>query len=447
MPKQDNTEKNGKLPANIESATRSHVAENLAAWQANIISARAARLGISVGEASQVEGKPLFVLEAEKRARIEGRDVNAILQEYSDQLQRSQYPTAQCLMPDEVAEYVEAVLPSQRHQHIQECNECAMLVAAAQPEPREAAAMEDDDFLREPERVPAYAAAAVAMPARRQSEGRFGTHARLFFLANLKKWGLVASPVLVIFLADYLYTKLRNAGTSWPIESSGEVWFLAACGLFLYLVSLVGFRTVPRYRGLANGFILAAIIFGYASIDARENRRIAESAFQWNGAASLGMTSIQQLQSTGTFLGPQHASIPGHSLTGNSGSVNIDVKTSADEATYVVTASELPGQITVDVHGESGSLKWEDGDKTIKKADLLTGWVEVAKSGDSAGAEPEKELVVGPQHYKCAACALLPASGTRIVATVNPATARVENYLVISQKSVVKIPERRTEKQ
>jgi hypothetical protein len=497
MPKPNNSENNGKLPTNIENATRGHVTQNLAEWQASIISARAARLGVSVKDASRTDDKPLFVVEAEKRARNERRNLSSILKEYSDQIQYSQYPTADCLMPDEVEEYVKAVLPSERHEHINECNACRMLVDAAQvhvpPEesnsdiaipvpvaiaaatsgaclmPHEVAefiaaealpkqrykhveqcaacsslvaealpaTMEIGDLLEVSEPVAAYAA-AVAVSKNKGPKNFIRAHSRFFFLAKLKKWGLVATPMILIFLGYYLYLKLQNAGTDWPTDSSGEVWLLAAFGLFLYFISLVGFRAVPHFRSIANGVIVGGIILGYVQIDARENQRIAESAFQWNGAASLGMASIQQLENTGTFLGPQHASITGHSLAGNSGSVNINVKTSPEEATYVVTATKLPGQITVDVHGDSGSLKWEDGDRTIKRADILTGWVEQANTADSAGTEQAKELVVGPQRFQCAACALLPASGTRIVATVNPTTARVENYLVISQRIPVK---------
>jgi hypothetical protein len=66
---------------------------------------------VSLEEAFRVEAKPLFMVEIERRTEAEGRPVESVLEEYSKRLQQSTYPTAACFLPDEVAEYVDGILP------------------------------------------------------------------------------------------------------------------------------------------------------------------------------------------------------------------------------------------------------------------------------------------------------------------------------------------------
>lgn len=77
------------LPTNIESATRDHVRDRLAAWDVKIRARRARRLHISEEQAGDVEPKPLFMVEIEARAAAERRTVDSLLEEYQNRLQQT----------------------------------------------------------------------------------------------------------------------------------------------------------------------------------------------------------------------------------------------------------------------------------------------------------------------------------------------------------------------
>lgn len=103
-----------------------------------ILQRRAARLNISpeeVAEAARFENeKPLFLLAADRRAELEGSSPETILQQYSQRLADSNYPTDDCLTPEEVVDLNElGRLPDERLAHVNNCNACSTLLIALLP--------------------------------------------------------------------------------------------------------------------------------------------------------------------------------------------------------------------------------------------------------------------------------------------------------------------------
>jgi hypothetical protein len=83
------------------------------------------------------QDKPFFVQAAEARAAKLGTSTEQLLSRYSEQLRDSNYPTANCLTPDEVRSYVSSSSLSDAHeQHLAICDGCKNLLEAAEP-PRE----------------------------------------------------------------------------------------------------------------------------------------------------------------------------------------------------------------------------------------------------------------------------------------------------------------------
>src|SRR5262249_19141256 len=121
-------------PTNVERATPEHVRRNLADWDSNLLKLRAVRLQVSEQEAALVGNKPLFLIHAEARAKAEGCQVETILEQYADEFVYSKYPTPECFLPNEVAEYVkQGTLPVERLGHTDLCSACSMLLASFLP--------------------------------------------------------------------------------------------------------------------------------------------------------------------------------------------------------------------------------------------------------------------------------------------------------------------------
>jgi hypothetical protein len=189
---QESSQKPQVLPINVESATRGRVQRDLASWDEKILKRRASRLGVSATEAAIVEAKPLFMVEAERRAEEENRTVESILEEYSNRLRQATYPGPDCFRPDEVAEYAEGGLSPDRRKHANTCTACFTLLTAAMPV--EAAA---DDLVAALNLVDRnqdlYEPAAAASPTR---------HASAIMIA--KTWAGVVLLPTVALLATYL---------------------------------------------------------------------------------------------------------------------------------------------------------------------------------------------------------------------------------------------------
>ncbi|MFL6311378.1 MAG: hypothetical protein ACJ71W_04655 [Terriglobales bacterium] len=443
MPERKTTQHKGKLPTNIEEATRAYVRENLAAWDEDILIERAKRLGVSKSDAAHVDPTPLYMIEAQKRAEEEDRSVESVLRQYSEDLQISVYPTPECLLPHEIRDYFEhGTLHGKRLSHAGNCNACEALLAASLP-----GKLSDiwsfPDWVDPKMHLPLAARNIagklnLADPLSSKKPQGYPSSRRPLRVAagGLKKAFTVALPALCIFGVAYFAVWKNSQGSNWPTASSSAelLWIPAFAGLFAHFICLLGLKSVPRYRSLAIGVIVGGVLAGYLYLDAQQNKEIAESAFQWNRAENIAMASIQNQHLTGEFLGSNQVITFGGSQR-KEDRVMMHVPTvSTEEARYVLTGSDLSGQMVADVHSDSGYLTWGDGDKVLKTVNFLTGTVEAAET--TAQIDPptqEKDFIANGHRYKCAPCALVTNSGTPIVAAIDPATSRVENYLVISR--------------
>lgn len=84
-------------------------------------------------EAAHLSGG--YLAKARQRAQTLGIDMDVVLEE--DAIRVQQYPTAQCLTPDEVEHCwtEEEPIDPERVQHAQQCPFCMKVLKAAQPTP------------------------------------------------------------------------------------------------------------------------------------------------------------------------------------------------------------------------------------------------------------------------------------------------------------------------
>lgn len=346
------------LPINLESATRENIRATLPALDAEILARHARRLGISEEEASQVEAKPLFMLEIERRAAAEGRTVAAVLQEYSAKLQRSTYPTPDCFLPDEVSEYATGALGADRLAHANVCTPCATLLASAVPS--DTVAQEFVDVIRsvrsaadETEEL------AVAAPTRWPA----------FDLAAAKRWaGVVVVPILALTLMYLTFLRLDTSATRLTYLHSPMMWTVTVVAATLVLLSVFEIRR-PAYRSLAIGTAFAAVLGCSFFIDFRQSQSSRDFAvkFAQDQVATLAVASIENRQSTGKFLDFWHSSDLFQIQT---------PEISTSRVQYVATSKELPGKVIADLRDNGGNLKWEYANRTIPQLELLTGTLE-----------------------------------------------------------------------
>jgi hypothetical protein len=121
----------------------------------NLLATRAQRLGGSREEAEKVDWvTPLYLKAAETAARRLGTTQEAVLQEDLKRMETSDYPTPECLTPDEVEELIlsgeaslniapsspepradgfVAAIPENRRAHLATCVGCQTLMFACQP--------------------------------------------------------------------------------------------------------------------------------------------------------------------------------------------------------------------------------------------------------------------------------------------------------------------------
>jgi hypothetical protein len=103
-----------------------------------IIKQRATRLGVSEDEViASATGRPQFLRAAEEHARTERVSAEEILNRDVVQLEASQYPGPDCIMPYELEAFRDPDLsrvPSERLQHARQCVYCSVLLPALQPD-------------------------------------------------------------------------------------------------------------------------------------------------------------------------------------------------------------------------------------------------------------------------------------------------------------------------
>ncbi len=84
----------------------------------------------------RTEAKPFYLRAAEIRGAAKGMSTDQLLATYSERLRNSNYPTPECLTPDEVQACVSGgLLSAERIQHAETCEGCRSLLNAVEPAP------------------------------------------------------------------------------------------------------------------------------------------------------------------------------------------------------------------------------------------------------------------------------------------------------------------------
>jgi hypothetical protein len=285
-----------ELPTNIESATREHVLENLASWDAEILERRAKRLGVPIDEASQIESKPLFLIEAERQARAENRTVESVLEEYASRMQSSTYPGPECFLPDEIAEYVEGVLPSERLKHAEACSGCKVLLAGSFP-PEDGASKLLAYFESRSSLSNASADSNIREVTPAADLSRYRT-------ALLKSWVAAVLPPAILLPGMYLTLSILDKdATKLTSLSSSLPWLVALLTAIVTLVIFERYRGSRPMRSLAAGISGALVLGAFFLVDfhqARSNRDLAVM-YARDRFSSLCLSSLLNQEQTGNF--------------------------------------------------------------------------------------------------------------------------------------------------
>jgi hypothetical protein len=104
------------------------------AQESNLQSLYEEIVGSSSQASQMVPERPLYIQAAEKRAARLGISADQLLDEYSRRLKESTYPTAECLITEEVQACSNgAELTQEQQQHVAGCDYCFALIDASRP--------------------------------------------------------------------------------------------------------------------------------------------------------------------------------------------------------------------------------------------------------------------------------------------------------------------------
>ncbi len=93
-------------------------------------------MGKASSPGAQTEEKPFYFQAAEIRGAAKGISTDQLLASYSERLRNFNYPTPECLIPDDVQACVSGeLLSTDRLQHAENCEGCRNLLGAVQPAP------------------------------------------------------------------------------------------------------------------------------------------------------------------------------------------------------------------------------------------------------------------------------------------------------------------------
>ena len=399
------------LPTNLESATREYVRSRLVSWDDKILARRADRLGVSLEEASRVEAKPLFMVEIERRAEAEGRPVESVLEEYSKRLQQSTYPTAACFLPDEVAEYVDGILPLDRLEHASACVPCATLLAAAVP--TETAARDLVETLSlTPVRKPAIDELTVAA-----ASGKWAA----FDFVVASRWAATVLVPAVALIAMYLaFLSGDRSATRLTFLHNPLPWVVALVAAIATL-SVYETNRRPLLRSFAVGIAAAAVLGSSFFVDFRRSQSTRDFAIKLaqDQVADLAVDSIENHQFTGKFIDAQHISDL------------LQIQTpdiSSTQVRYVATSNQLPGKVVANIGASGGDLNWEYGNKTVQQLKLFTGTLEHNADGIRIRVSDGRTFDIPATDR----LRNLPPS-TPVLAVVDPATASVRSLRILGR--------------
>lgn len=443
------------VPTNFEDATPAYVRKNVAVWDKEILESRAARLGVPLDDVPSIDATPLFMIEAERQAHAEGRTVKEVLEQYSSELRDSSYPTPDCLLPDEVAEYLEhhSCLPKDRLAHADSCTACQTLleasvfnaeleeelsvaVAAAIRHAKSASEIKEEGLLtnRRIDRLQSIVDEVIPSdPGVNASSDRTKTAEPHLFqrLAAGLPPALteLLVPPIALFVGAFLvllYIDKTAAALTVPVSFVGFSAVLLA-SVFLFVVVERGLWSYPRPRNLLVGLIFAGVVMAFSWQDFQKTRSSIAVVFEWRcyQAESFAMSSMEHRQLTGAFLGEED-------IPPNQGDFVVKVKDrTQDSATYVISLPSGPSMMVAIVQPDKGEIQWDNGNRTRQSIQLVTGIVE--KPSDPTDLP---ELNAGGRKYAWSNLdvALPPSPGTIVLAAINPKTASVENFRVVAQR-------------
>lgn len=101
----------------------------------NVLRQRAERLGVSLEAAAAFDNDaPLYRQAAEARAKQESTSADAVLDHYGQRILHSNYPSPDCLTPDDVLDYAESgALGDSQTAHLDTCQMCTALLGGSRP--------------------------------------------------------------------------------------------------------------------------------------------------------------------------------------------------------------------------------------------------------------------------------------------------------------------------
>lgn len=378
-----------QFPPNIAEATPSHVRANLSSWDDDILIRRAARLKMSKEAACAIENKPLFLVEAEERAKVEGRSLRSVLNCYSQELQRSQYPTPDCLDSDEIASYAEkGHLERERLEHAQQCNECSVLMSISRSG------------------SPVKARASVVV------------------LRNLRKWVTLGAPALLVLALTYSALATFGNGSA----ASPYAWIISVFGSFAFLAMHRGLQSFPTARNVVSSIIVGLAISGVVWVQFLQESANSQITRQWarERTESLVLSAMEQQLTTGKFPEPDEAS----AMT-NEGSeedverLRVEAPTvTRDSATYIVKVPNANAKIVAQMQANDGGVTIDDS-KTVERLQMLMGTVK--SDGSEKGILTQEGTFYKVGHQRD----FFLAPGTRVVALVDQSTSRVDKYRAV----------------
>lgn len=411
------------FPTNIEQATPDFIRKNLENWDNQILKSRAARLRISERDAGLVDSKPLFLLHAEETAKLEKCPLETVLKRYADELVCSNYPTVECFLPDEIAEYIQCgTLPENRLGHTDVCSACSMLLAASLPG-------DFDNVL----------AGMTVADHDLQPESIGGRIIRIF-----TDYGAIFLPALLLILVYVALRFIDRQAALQTVFNDPLAWGFLLGGTFFYVLVSKALVNYQKARWWSTAAIIGLVLLGFGYVNIRQIRsaKVAEvaRAFKWaqDQTESLALRAIQQRQTTGQFPNAKQASsIIGSSKTSGTPKVSVETKESESAATYavkyIVTTADLKGQIVVEINPDGGTIKWEDGSNVLAQVQVLTATVKALDDGTSDDTVPTVTFVNGAS-YRVSFDELPQLQpGTHVVAAVDPSTSSVQSCLAISK--------------
>jgi len=351
--------KTKELPTNIEDANREYVRNRMASWDERILTERAARLGVTPEAALLLEAKPLYLVEAEKRAETEGRSLESVLDEFRERLTRSSYPGPNCFLPDDILEYADGALSADRLVHAETCAACATLLESsrslerAEKEIREAIRQRvDPDLVPEP-----VFAAAPASSGRRR------------WVSVMENWAAVVLLPALVLLGAYIYFwRVDSSATRLTFVHSSIPWVVAVVMACFALLTFASSRVPPLMRSIGAGAAIGIVATSFLLTDFRQSQTSRDLAINYaqDQLELVCADSILNHQRTGKFLDANQSV----------GLFQLDTaEISSTQATYTLTGKELPGKVVCNVGTSGGDLTWEYGKMVSERVRLLSGTV------------------------------------------------------------------------